>query len=123
MQERPKGSAFFLIAVAFFCIYLVKTGFFFFKPSPRAAAFPVESSSHLPTSAGARLVLGLPIDINIATAREFELLPGIGPVLAERIIEARRQSSGFSSTSELEQVKGLSPARVKALTGYIKAQG
>ncbi len=123
MKERPKASAFLLIAVAFLCIYLVKSRFFLVKPPPHAASSLSESSPHLLNSAGARLVFNEPIDINSATANELELLPGIGPILAARIIEARRRSNGFSSTAELERVKGLSPARLKALIPYITIEG
>ena len=37
-----------------------------------------------------RLLLGLPLDVNAATAPELTLLPGVGPVLARRIVAARR---------------------------------
>lgn len=123
VKERPKGFALIIIAVAFLCIYLVKTGFFLSGPPLHAASSLVESSPHILSSAGARLVMGEPVDINSATARELELLPGIGPVLARRIIEARRRSNGFSSTTELERVKGLSPARLKKLAPYIEVDG
>jgi competence ComEA-like helix-hairpin-helix protein len=123
VKERPKASALLLIALAFFCVYFVKTSSFLTGPSPQAPSSPVESSPHILSSAGARLVMGEPIDVNSATASELELLPGIGPVLAKRIVEARKKTSGFSTITELEQVKGLSPARVKALAKYIEAKG
>ncbi len=113
MKERPKTGAFLLIAVAILCIYILKSSFYPIEPSTGAASY------HLPSSVGARLVFNEPINVNIATEKELELLPGIGPVLARRIVEARSQSSGFSTIRELERVKGLSPARVKKLAPYI----
>ncbi len=119
MIERPKTGAFLIIAIAFLCVYLVKS--YYITPSalsPVAQALPTE-----PQSAGARLVFGLKIDINIATSSELELLPGIGPVLARRIVEERRITGGFKKVNELQRVKGLSPRRVKALAPYITVGG
>lgn len=123
MKERPKTGAFLLIAVAILSIYLLKGRLFPTGPSPRAVSSSARSSFPVPNSAGARLVFGLPVDINSATAGELELLPGIGPVLAKRIIEARSLTSGFSSLAELERIKGLSPTRLKGLTPYITIEG
>lgn len=47
------------------------------------------------------------IRINSATKVEFEGLPGIGPSLAERIIQYRDQIGGFRSVEELKQVRGV----------------
>lgn len=55
-----------------------------------------------PASTAARL------NLNAATAAELEALPGIGAVLADRIIELREQKGGFSSIDELVEVKGIS---------------
>jgi competence protein ComEA len=47
------------------------------------------------------------ININTASAPELELLPGIGPTLAGRIIEFRRANGPFQSTEELMKVPGI----------------
>lgn len=49
------------------------------------------------------------ININTALADELEKLKGIGPALAERIIEYRRVHGPFSEKSELLRVKGIGP--------------
>jgi competence protein ComEA len=54
-----------------------------------------------------------------APADSLDLLPGIGPVLAARIVEARRARGGFSSWEQVDAVKGVGPtliARWRALS-------
>lgn len=47
------------------------------------------------------------LNLNRATEREFDALPGIGPQLAERIMEYRRSVGTFHSLEELRAVKGI----------------
>ena len=54
-------------------------------------------------------VPGNRIDLNRATAEELERLPGIGPVIAERIVEYRRANGRFRSWQDLENVSGIGP--------------
>jgi len=62
-----------------------------------------------------RLTLGLPLDLNRASPIELEALPRVGPVLARRIAEARRERGGFSSIEELRFVRGIGPATLRQL--------
>lgn len=50
-----------------------------------------------------------PININTATAAELELITGVGPVLAQRIIHERQTRGAFRSTRELRRVQGIGP--------------
>lgn len=50
-----------------------------------------------------------PIDINLATAEEFQVLSGIGPVLSKRIIKFRSAIGGFEAVDQLKKVYGLPP--------------
>ncbi|MCK8815903.1 helix-hairpin-helix domain-containing protein [Natroniella sulfidigena] len=47
------------------------------------------------------------VNINTAAQNELEELEGVGPALAERIIEYRRQNGNFSELTELKQVSGI----------------
>lgn len=47
------------------------------------------------------------LDLNRATAAELETLPGIGPVLAQRIVEHREANGPFASTGALRDVPGI----------------
>lgn len=49
------------------------------------------------------------IDINSACAEQLQELTGIGPVLAERITDHRRERGAFTSVDELLEVKGIGP--------------
>ncbi len=118
MKERPKTGAFLLIAIAFLCVYFVRSSLFL----PR----PVHSQAEIiqaPDSAGARLVLGLSLDINSATAEDLELLPGVGSILAARIVEERAQGGAFKAVTDLSRVKGLSISRADALRVYLTVSG
>lgn len=52
-----------------------------------------------------------PININRATAKQFEILDGIGPVLAQRIIDYRAANGPFITLEDLDKVSGIGPAK------------
>ncbi|HET7909257.1 MAG TPA: helix-hairpin-helix domain-containing protein [Nitrospira sp.] len=47
------------------------------------------------------------LDVNQATEQDFERLPGIGPVLARRIVEYREMRGSFEDVEQLRRVKGI----------------
>ena len=50
------------------------------------------------------------LNINTATAAEFEKLPGVGPAMALRIVEYRQKNGGFKKIEELMNVRGIGEA-------------
>lgn len=56
-----------------------------------------------------------PLDLNRATAAELEKLPGIGPVLAKRIVEWRETHGPFQSVQDLLKVPGIGPKTLEGL--------
>ncbi len=52
------------------------------------------------------------LDLNRATAQELQQLPGIGPVLAKRIVEHRTNNGFYRSVHELLEVKGIGQKRM-----------
>jgi competence protein ComEA len=48
-----------------------------------------------------------PVNLNTATPEELETLPGVGPVLAQRIVEFRLSQGNFTSIEELRNVTGI----------------
>jgi competence protein ComEA len=81
-----------------------------FRPS--AAAVPGAGQGTL--SGG-----GVPVDLNAATAADLEALPGIGPVLARRIVEHRTQRGPFRRLDDLLQVKGVGPRLLEGLRARV----
>lgn len=62
------------------------------------------------------------INVNTATAAELDLLPGIGPVLAGRIIEYRTRKGPFKTAGDLIQVPGIGPKKLAAIQERITVQ-
>ena len=60
-----------------------------------------------------------PIDLNRATVDELTRLPGIGPVLAARIITARDVRGPFGSVDDLRRVSGVGAAKLAALRDFV----
>ncbi|WP_438841203.1 helix-hairpin-helix domain-containing protein [Actinoplanes auranticolor] len=56
-----------------------------------------------------------PINLNTATLADLDTLPGVGPVLAQRILQARDAQGGFRAVSDLRQVSGIGAARYEQL--------
>ena len=59
------------------------------------------------------------IDLNTASAEELQRLPGIGPVLAERIVTYRENVGRFRSTEELTEIDGIGQGILHGLEGMI----
>ena len=67
-------------------------------------------------------VVLLILNLNTATPRQLESLPGVGPVLAKRIVEFREKKGGFKRIEELLAVPGISEKKWKVLTSYLTVQ-
>lgn len=70
--------------------------------------------SPLPTRSGGNLVY-----INQATLDELQTLPGVGAVLAQRIIDYRTTNGAFTSLADLDNVNGIGEALLRDLEGLI----
>ncbi len=60
-----------------------------------------------------------PVDVNRASEEELRLLPGIGAVLASRIVEARERDGPFASVDDLRRVRGLGRAKLDRIATAI----
>ena len=52
-----------------------------------------------------------PVNLNTATEQDLESLPGVGPVLAQRIVEWRDAHGGFRNVEQLKDVGGIGPSK------------
>jgi competence protein ComEA len=71
-----------------------------------------------PTGAGgqpAGASTGGLVNLNTATLDQLDTLPGIGPTLAERILQWRQEHGRFSSVDELQEVAGIGPRTLEQL--------
>ncbi|HEY5729490.1 MAG TPA: ComEA family DNA-binding protein [Anaerolineales bacterium] len=59
------------------------------------------------------------IDINTASTFELDTLPGIGPTLAQRIVEYRDTNGPFSSIDDLLNVSGIGPVNIERFKDLI----
>ncbi|MET7593860.1 ComEA family DNA-binding protein [Streptomyces sp. NPDC004082] len=93
-------------------------------PAPPAGV----GSGQAGTSGGAGSVTGsvpggppaAPVSLNAATAEQLDTLPGVGPVLAQHIIDYRAQHGGFRSVDELREVNGIGDRRFADLRNLVR---
>ena len=84
------------------------------SPSPVALL-----SDHPSASAPKQSHKGL-LDLNRATDQDFDALPGIGPRLAERIMEYRQSVGAFHSLDELRAVKGIGKKKFERIRPLVR---
>jgi competence protein ComEA len=83
-----------------------------------SAAGPAPAAS-VSSSSGSSAPSG-PIDLNTATAEQLDTLPGVGPVLAGRIVDWRTTHGRFTSVDELQQVQGLGGKKFETLRPLVR---
>jgi len=60
-----------------------------------------------------------PVNLNIATPAQLQTLPGVGPAMAQRIVDYRTRHGGFRSVTELRQVQGIGDTRYAQLKDLV----
>lgn len=86
-------------------------------PAPESRRPPVHAgpvAEHATADSTPRL------DLNRAGIAELEGLPGIGPVLARRILEHRRRHGPFEAVEELLAVRGVGPRLLERVRGRVR---
>jgi competence protein ComEA len=81
---------------------------------------PGAVGSDLSGATGAGGAVG-PVDLNTATVEQLDALPGVGPVLAQRIISWRQAHGGFRTVDDLQQVPGIGARKFSDLKALVSA--
>ena len=121
-DSRQKIGTAALVLMGCFVCGVVGSGYLE-KPNP----FPIEQDesaavplAQVPAPDTAPPAVGRQISINAATVQELDTLPGIGPVIAQRIVDYRKMINGFKSVEELKAVNGIGDTRFAKILPYIK---
>ena len=88
--------------------------------APTKAALPSETTT--PSETAAPSASGARIDLNSAAKETLMTLPGIGEVLAQRIVDYRAAHGAFRSVSELMQIEGIGEKRYNAILEFITVE-
>lgn len=76
-----------------------------------------------PTQTVPEETVSFPVNINTADADTLAALPGIGQVLAERIVAYRRQNGSFRAIEEITNVEGIGEKKAEAILELITVGG
>ncbi|MFN0131320.1 MAG: ComEA family DNA-binding protein [Phycisphaerales bacterium] len=99
-----------------------------FAPRPKASTIAAKSAPGTPALGASDIAQPPPaptdprININVATAAELELLPGIGPALAKRVIDFRDASGPFKTIDDLDKVSGIGPKIMQRLRPLVRVE-
>ena len=129
-MKKQRLSVFILVTIAFAAFTL---GFFLgrnpaedrISVSVPAAMYtqPTETVVQTEPLTETEETITFPININTATEEEFQALPGIGEVLAQRIVAYRTKNGNFTSLEGLMYVEGIGEKRMEDILDLITLGG
>ena len=88
-------------------------------PAPGSGAFALNAPCGPRQTAPSPVLPHGPVAVNSADADELDTLPGVGEVLAQRILDTRNECGGFAYPEDLLLVKGIGTKKLEALRPLI----
>jgi competence protein ComEA len=92
------------------------------KAAAAPAAAAAKDDDEPRTRGGKKSVTGK-LNLNSASDEQLQMLPGVGPSKAERIIAWRQKNGGFKRVADLRKVKGFGYKTLKKLEPYLDIKG
>jgi competence protein ComEA len=89
-------------------------------PPPESGQTPAAQTEEEPPASPTAT---FPININLASQAELESLPGIGPVIAQKIIAYREGTGPFTGIEEIQNVSGIGPKTFEKIADLITVTG
>ncbi|WP_432506731.1 helix-hairpin-helix domain-containing protein [Kineococcus arenarius] len=89
-------------------------------PGEAPAPAPAPSAAAGGAAAGAAGAAAGPLDLNTAGAEQLDALPGVGEVLAARIVAWRQANGRFTSVEELGEVQGIGPKLLDGVRDLVR---
>ncbi|MFZ1059087.1 MAG: helix-hairpin-helix domain-containing protein [Candidatus Rokuibacteriota bacterium] len=75
-----------------------------------------------PKISEAQIKLNGRLDLNRATADELRRLPGVGPTLADQIVQARERRGRFATADDLRSVPGMGPKKLERIRNLVTVE-
>ncbi|MDM7924505.1 MAG: helix-hairpin-helix domain-containing protein [bacterium] len=121
---RSEQRVILFLTAAFFCGALIRAVREDARPLPDTAEPGIQVPPGAPETprdnagGGERPAAG--VNLNSAGSAELVSVPGIGPVMAGRILAYRRESGRFRSVDELIRVRGIGPRTLEKIRPYLR---